>query len=66
MIILAILVFAVSALEIRVMRRRKQNKEIITFCAIAVLSLLLGYFYLSDPYQDSLAQRIFSLFGKEF
>lgn len=66
MIFLTILVFVVSALEIRTMIKRKQKKEVIVFCVIAVLSLSLGYFYLSNQYQESLTQRILSLFEKEF
>lgn len=63
---LTIIVFIVGIFEIRAMSRRKQNKEIIVFCVISFLSLLLGYIYLSDPYQESLAKRILSVLGKEF
>lgn len=66
MIFLTILIFAVSIFEIRAMKRRKQNKEIVVFIVLAALSLSLGYLYLSNPYGESLAQRILKVIGKEF
>ncbi len=66
MIYLAILIFIVSVFEIRLMVKRKQNREIIVFIVISVLTFSLGYYYFSHPYEESFAQRILSILGQEF
>ncbi len=66
MTLLTVLIFMVSAFEIWSMIKKKQYREMAVVIAIAILSLSLGFFYLSDPYRESLAQLILSLLRKEF
>jgi hypothetical protein len=48
------------------MIKKKQYREMAAVIVIAIVTLSLGYFYLSDPYMESLAKRILSLLGKEY
>lgn len=66
MIFLMILIFAVGALEIRTIAKRRQIREIVLFAFVSALSLSLGYYYFSNPYTESFAQRLLSLLGQEF
>lgn len=66
MIYLGILIFIVSVFEIRLMAKRKQNREIVIFIIISILTFSLGYYYFSHPYEKSFAQRILSILGQEF
>lgn len=65
MMYFTILVLVVGFFEIRAMIKRKQSREIVVFVVVAVLSLSLAYFYFSNPYGESLAQRILRILGKE-
>lgn len=61
-----VLVILVSVYEVWVMVKKKQMKEIIAFLIITVLCLSLGFFYLSNPYRESLAMKMLKLIGKEY
>lgn len=65
-VFLTILVLGISAYEITGMARRRQKKEIVLFIVIALLSLALGYFYISNPYMESLADYILKFYGQDF
>lgn len=66
MIFLAILIILIGIFEIKSMIKRKQKKEIAVFCFIAVLTIVLGYFYFKNPYQDSLGKYILYFISKIF
>lgn len=66
MITLILVVSALSIVEIRAMWNKKLKKEILVFSVLAVIALLLGGFYLSDPYRSGFADQITKLIGLGF
>ncbi len=56
-----ILMLVVSIIEIHAMSKKKQVREIVVFIVIALLTISLGYVYFSNPYRESITQRILSI-----
>jgi hypothetical protein len=65
-VFLAIIAVGIGAFEITGMIRRNEKKEITVFSGIALLTILSGYLYFSDPLRTSIAHTILSIIGKEF
>lgn len=66
MMYLVVLVVIISFIEIKRMADKQQKKEIVVFFVLAVISLVVGFFYLSDPYRTSLAQQMLKVIGQQF
>lgn len=66
MAVFSIVVVVLSAFEIWFMVKKKQKKEIIVYVFLAIFTLALGIYYFSNPYRESLVQRILNILGKEF
>jgi|LSQX01.1.fsa_nt_gb uncharacterized membrane protein HdeD (DUF308 family) len=66
MILLVILIFIISILEIRCMVKKRQKRDMVLFIIISVLSVSLGCYYFSNPYRESFIQHILSVFGQKY
>ena len=57
-----LLILVISGiLEIRIMKKAKLKKEIVTYLIFMTLAGALGIYYLSDPYQKSFSYLIIKL-----
>lgn len=61
MISIAFIVLVAGIVEIRAMRRDKNNRGLFLFIALAGMTLVLGYFYFSKGLNDSFANLFFEM-----
>jgi len=62
MIFLISVIILFSAWDIWQLLERKQIKQMIVSISLYILALILGFFYLSNPYRTSLALIILQAF----
>lgn len=68
MIVFTILMMGLVIFEIKNLWGKDNRKEMMVFIGLALITLAFGYYYISNPYRDSLAKKALkiydSIFGK--
>ena len=66
MILFIIFIFILSIFEIKKMLKNGLKKELTVFIFLTLLTLTLGYYYISNPYRRSISNIILTFFGIEY
>lgn len=62
MILFIIFIFILSIFEIKKMLKNGLKKELTVFIFLTLLTLTLGYYYISNPYRRSISNIILTFF----
>lgn len=63
MIFFTILILILSVFEIKSMLKKGLKNELKVFILLTLVTLTLGYYYISNPYRKSFANIILTFFG---
>lgn len=66
MILFTIFIFILSIFAIKKMLKNGLKKELTVFIFLTLLTLTLGYYYISNPYRRSISNIILTFFGIEY
>lgn len=63
MILFTISILILSIFEIKAMIKKGLKNELKVFILLTLLTLILGYYYISNPYRKSFSNIILTFFG---